>query len=68
MSLHPPQLIVGARMLYLVWVPADPAAAAGLVPAELTAAEGAPVFINQYLVDDAAQTSNAASPERSLPA
>ncbi len=63
MTLHPPQLIVGARMVYLVWVPADPAAAGALVPDELTAAEGAPVYINQYVVDDAAQTSNAASPE-----
>jgi hypothetical protein len=25
-TLHPPQLIVGARMLYLVWLPADAAA------------------------------------------
>jgi len=63
MTLHPPQLIVGARMLYIVWLPADPAAAAALAPEELTAAEGAPVFINQYVVDDAAQTSNAASSE-----
>src|SRR5256885_5443621 len=27
-TLHPPQLITRARMLYLVWLPADPAAAA----------------------------------------
>jgi hypothetical protein len=62
-ALHPPQLIVGARMLYLVWLPADPEAAAALVPGELTAAEGSTVFLNQYVVDDAAQTSNAASDE-----
>jgi len=31
-ALHAPQLIVGARMLYLVWLPADPEAArAGLL-------------------------------------
>jgi hypothetical protein len=61
--LHPPQLIVGARMLYLVWVPADPDAAAALVPDELEAAPRSPVFMNQYVVDDGGQTSNAASDE-----
>ena len=50
-------------MLYLVWLPADRAAAAALVPPELTAAEGSPVFLNQYVVDDATQTSNAGSEE-----
>jgi hypothetical protein len=62
-ALHPPQLIVGARMLYLVWLPADASAAGALVPDELEAAPGSPVFMNQYVVDDAAQTSNAASDE-----
>jgi hypothetical protein len=62
-ALHAPQLIVGARMLYLVWLPDDPAAAAALVPDELQAAPGAPVFMNQYVVDDAGQTSSAASDE-----
>jgi len=62
-ALHPPQLIVGARMLYVVWLPADASAAAALVPDELEAAPGSPVFMNQYVVDDAAQTSNAASDE-----
>ena len=61
MTLHPPQLIVGARMLYLVWLPADPAAAAALVPDELDPAAGSPVFMNQYVVDTAGQTSGAAS-------
>jgi hypothetical protein len=60
-ALHAPQLIVGARMLYLVWLPADAEAAAALVPDELEAAPGSPVFLNQYVVDDGAQTSNAAS-------
>jgi hypothetical protein len=59
--LHAPQLIVGARMLYLVWLPEDPPAAAALVPDELQAAPAAPVFLNQYVVDDAGQTSSAAS-------
>ena len=63
MALHAPQLIVGARMLYLVWLPADTEAAAALVPQGLQAAAGSPVFMNQYVVDEAAQTSNAASTE-----
>ena len=61
MTLHAPQLIVGARMLYVVWLPADADAAAALVPDGLEAAPGSPVFMNQYVVDDAGQTSNAAS-------
>ena len=63
MTVHAPQLITDARMLYLVWLPEDPGAAAALVPDALTAAEGSPVYINQYVVDGAAQTSNAASPD-----
>lgn len=63
MTLHAPQLITAARMLYAVWVPADPAAAAALVPEGLEAREGAPVFVNQYVVDDAAQTSGGAHPD-----
>ncbi len=63
MALHAPQLIVGARMLYLVWLPADAEAAGALVPEGLAAAPGSPVFMNQYVVDDGAQTSNAASDE-----
>lgn len=62
-TLRPPQLIVDARMLYLVWLPEDAAAASALVPGELEAAEGAPVFLNQYVVDDGGQTSGAGSPD-----
>jgi len=50
-------------MLYLDWMPADPEAAAALLPDELEAAPGSPVFMNQYVVDDAEQTSNASSAE-----
>ncbi|MEW6474196.1 MAG: hypothetical protein AB1679_18240 [Actinomycetota bacterium] len=57
-SLHPPQVIVGARGFYAVWLPADPDAVAKLVPEGLTPAEGCPVFMNQYRVDDPAQTSS----------
>jgi hypothetical protein len=59
--LHPPQLITNARMLYAVWLPADPEAVAALAPEGLAPAEGSPVYINQYVVDAAAQTSSAAS-------
>ena len=34
-ALLAPQLITGARMLYLVWIPEDPSAVAALVPKEL---------------------------------
>jgi hypothetical protein len=60
-TLRPPQLIVDARMLYLVWLPADPEAAAALVPDELEPAPGSRVFLNQYVVDDGGQTSGAGS-------
>jgi hypothetical protein len=63
MTLHAPQLIAGARMLYAVWLPADPAAAAALVPEELTARERTPVYLNQYVVDDAHQTSSGGHPD-----
>lgn len=48
-------------MLYLVWLPVDPDAAASLVPDELTVRAGSPVFMNQYVVDRAGQTSNEGS-------
>jgi hypothetical protein len=50
-------------MLYAVWLPADAEAAAALVPDELDAGAGSPVFMNQYVVDDGSQVSNAASAE-----
>jgi hypothetical protein len=50
-------------MLYLVWIPADPGAAAALLPDALTAAERSPVYLNQYVVDDPMQTSSGEDPE-----
>ncbi|PWR11225.1 hypothetical protein DKT68_06620 [Micromonospora acroterricola] len=44
-------------MLYFGWIPADPEAVAALVPQGLTPAPNRQVFMNQYVVDDAAQTS-----------
>lgn len=55
---HPPQVIVGARGFYAVWLPADPDAVAKLVPEGLTPADGCPVFMNQYRVEDSTQTSS----------
>jgi hypothetical protein len=50
-------------MLYVVWLPSDPEAASALVPPELEPGDGCPVYLNQYVVDNAAQTSSGASPE-----
>ena len=60
---RPPQLIVGSRMLYISWEPSDPGAVAKLVPADLTPVKGRTVYMNQYVVDDASQLSNANSIE-----
>lgn len=57
-----PQLIANSRMLYLSWVPEDPAAVKKLVPQGLTPDERGVVFMNQYVVDSAEQTSNAGLP------
>jgi hypothetical protein len=57
--LFAPQLICSARMLYLVWIPDDPLAVEALVPKELRPEERRSVFMNQYVVDSAEQTSNA---------
>ena len=60
---HAPQLITDARMLYLVWKPADPDAAAALVPAGLTPTDGSLCYMNQYVVDDESQISSAGEPD-----
>jgi hypothetical protein len=57
--LFAPQLIAGARMLYLVWIPEDASTVAALVPKELKPEARHSVFMNQYIVDSAEQTSNA---------
>jgi hypothetical protein len=56
-ELAAPQLVVNSRMIYFGWVPADPDAVAALVPEGLEPAPNRQVFMNQYVVDDAAQTS-----------
>ncbi|WP_063057395.1 hypothetical protein [Nocardia sienata] len=57
-ALHAPQLIANSRMLYVVWVPADPSAVDKMVPAGLTAADNRACYLNQYVVEDPMQTSN----------
>ncbi|WP_255610115.1 hypothetical protein [Micromonospora sp. PLK6-60] len=52
-----PQLVVQCRTLYVSWLPADPDAVAALVPAGLHPRPDRQVFMNQYVVDDATQSS-----------
>jgi hypothetical protein len=52
-----PQLVVGSRMLHFGWIPADPDAAAALVPGGLTPAANRGIYLNQYVVDTPEQTS-----------
>ncbi|RIV39603.1 acetoacetate decarboxylase family protein [Micromonospora radicis] len=52
-----PHLVVNCRTLYFSWLPADPDAVAALVPYGLRPHPDRQVFMNQYVVDDASQTS-----------
>ncbi|MFJ6197746.1 hypothetical protein [Micromonospora sp. NPDC092111] len=52
-----PQLVVDSRTLHFSWLPADPDAVAALVPAGLRPRSDRQVFMNQYVVEDDAQTS-----------
>lgn len=56
-KLQAPQMVTNSRMIYFTWIPADPEAAAALVPDGLTPADNNQLFINQYVVDSADQTS-----------
>ncbi|WP_422774352.1 hypothetical protein ACN28C_16685 [Plantactinospora sp. WMMC1484] len=53
----PPQLVVHCRMLHFGWLPADPEAVAATVPPGLRLRDDRRVFLQQYVVDDAVQTS-----------
>lgn len=55
-GLAAPQMVVNSRMLYTSWMPADPEAAAALLPAGGPRPAG-PVYMNQYVVDRDEQTS-----------
>lgn len=56
-TLAAPQLVLNSRMLYSSWIPADPKAAAALLPKGLSPAANRALFMNQYVVDSADQTS-----------
>jgi hypothetical protein len=51
-----PQMVIHSRMLYTSWMPADPEAAAALLP-EGGPTPAGPVYMNQYVVDSDEQTS-----------
>lgn len=52
-----PQLVINSRMLYTSWIPADPDACARLLPRALKPAQNHAVYMNQYVVDSAEQTT-----------
>jgi hypothetical protein len=56
-TLESPQMVMGSRMLYFTWVPADPDAVRALVPKQLELAGNSQCFIDQYVVDSDEQTS-----------
>jgi hypothetical protein len=56
-TLAAPQLVINSRMLYSSWIPADPKAAAALLPKGLSPAANGAIYMNQYVVDSADQTS-----------
>lgn len=52
-----PQLVINSRMLYTSWIPADPKASAKLLPSALKPASNHAIYMNQYVVDSAEQTT-----------
>ena len=56
-TLAAPQLVINSRMIYSSWIPADPKAASKLLPKGLVPAENRAIYMNQYVVDSAEQTS-----------
>src|SRR5689334_846133 len=56
-SLAAPQLVINSRMIYSSWIPADPKAAAALLPSRLQPAANGAIYMNQYVVDSEEQTS-----------
>jgi len=57
LKLAPPQLVIDSRMVYSSWIPADPDAAAALLPDRLKPAANRAIYMNQYVVDREEQTS-----------
>ncbi|WP_437672061.1 hypothetical protein [Sorangium sp. So ce131] len=56
-KLAAPQMVIDSRMLYSSWVPADPDAAAALLPKGIRPAANKAIYMNQYVVDRPEQTS-----------
>jgi hypothetical protein len=56
-QLAAPQLVLNSRMVYTSWIPADPEACAALLPRALKPAASRAVYMNQYVVDRAEQTT-----------
>jgi hypothetical protein len=56
-TLAAPQLVINSRMIYSSWIPADPKAAAALLPNRLKPAANQAIYMNQYVVDSEEQTS-----------
>ena len=56
-TLAAPQLVINSRMIYSSWIPADPKAAAALLPKGLKPAANGAIYMNQYVVDSEEQTS-----------
>jgi hypothetical protein len=56
-KLASPQMVLNSRMIYTSWIPADPEACARLLPPALQPAENHAIYMNQYVVDSAAQTT-----------
>ncbi|WP_437285909.1 hypothetical protein [Sorangium sp. So ce406] len=56
-KLAAPQMVIDSRMLYSSWVPADPDAAAALLPSGIRPAANRAIYMNQYVVDKPEQTS-----------
>jgi hypothetical protein len=56
-KLASPQMVLNSRMLYTSWIPADPKAAARLLPQALEPAANGAIYMNQYVVDSAEQTT-----------
>jgi hypothetical protein len=56
-KLASPQMVLNSRMIYTSWIPADPQAAARLLPPALKPAANHAIYMNQYVVDSAEQTT-----------
>lgn len=56
-KLAAPQLVLNSRMLYTSWIPDDPQACRRLLPRGLKPAANHAVYMNQYVVDSAEQTT-----------